>query len=124
MSTRAPQRLVSGPTVLWSRRQRRLTPADDLPGHHIDVLSTRNCHFLTSPWVTALAGLKRGARAALDDGAPHLYVTLFERPGTPAPRKAKPTPTPPSPAPPSPTAAAPTSAIDPYTNSTVSRRPL
>ncbi|HEX7406289.1 MAG TPA: hypothetical protein VF515_01445 [Candidatus Binatia bacterium] len=59
-------------------------------------------------WVTALAGLKRGARAALDDGAPHLYVTLFERPGMPSPRKAKPTPTPPPPPPP-----APTSAIEP-----------
>ena len=59
-------------------------------------------------WETALAGLKRGARAALDDGAPHLYVTLFERPGMPSPRKAKPTPTPAPPAPP-----APASAIDP-----------
>lgn len=64
-------------------------------------------------WETELAGLKRGARAAIDEGAPHLYVTLFDRKATPAPRKAKPTPTPPAPTPPSPPVAAPTSAIDP-----------
>ena len=34
-------------------------------------------------WETALAALKRGARAASDDGAPQLYATLFERPTRP-----------------------------------------
>ena len=32
---------------------------------------------------------KQRSRAAIDDGAPRLYVTLFERPAMPAPRKAK-----------------------------------
>ena len=64
-------------------------------------------------WEADLAGLKRGARAAIDDGAPHLFATLFERPGAPAPRKAKPTPTPPSPPPAPAGAAAPTSVVDP-----------
>lgn len=45
-------------------------------------------------WETALAGLKRGARAAIDEGAPHLYATLFECAATSASRKAKPTATP------------------------------
>jgi hypothetical protein len=33
-------------------------------------------------WKIALAALKRGARAAADDGAPRLYPTLFGRLGT------------------------------------------
>ena len=31
-------------------------------------------------WAAQLASLKRGARAAADDGAPGLYATLFDRP--------------------------------------------
>ncbi len=31
-------------------------------------------------WQSALAALRRGARAAADDGAPDLYATLFKRP--------------------------------------------
>lgn len=34
-------------------------------------------------WDAALAALKRGARAAADDGAPTLYRTLFGRPNRP-----------------------------------------
>jgi hypothetical protein len=34
-------------------------------------------------WATALAALKRGARAAADEGAPTLYATLFDRPQRP-----------------------------------------
>jgi hypothetical protein len=33
---------------------------------------------LEQPWETALASLKRGARAAADEGAPALYSVLFE----------------------------------------------
>jgi DNA repair exonuclease SbcCD ATPase subunit len=32
---------------------------------------------LSQTWEKALAALKRGARAAVDEGAPHLYATLF-----------------------------------------------
>ena len=35
---------------------------------------------LTPTWDNALAALKRGARAAVDEGAPHLYATLFQPP--------------------------------------------
>ena len=59
-------------------------------------------------WATALGALKRGARAAADDGAPTLYATLFDRPRPAKTKSAKPTPAPaPSPAPqPAPNAAA------------------
>jgi hypothetical protein len=59
-------------------------------------------------WATALAALKRGARAAADDGAPTLYATLFDRPRPAKTKSAKPMPAPvPSPAPqPVPNAAA------------------
>ena len=32
---------------------------------------------LVQTWVKTLATLKRGARAAIDDGEPYLYTTLF-----------------------------------------------
>jgi hypothetical protein len=40
-------------------------------------------------WETALAALKRGARAAADDGAPTLYAILFDRPERPSSKAAK-----------------------------------
>jgi len=61
-------------------------------------------------WATELAAFKRGARAAADDGAPHLYSTLFDRPARTNGKSAKPAPEPP-PAPvpsvPTPSASAP-----------------
>ena len=53
-------------------------------------------------WETALAALKRGARAAGDDGAPQLYATLFKGIAQPSPRNNKPKPPPPQPTPPQP----------------------
>ena len=50
-------------------------------------------------WDTALAALKRGARAAADDGAPGLYTALFGRPSRSKNKPPTPTP-PPTPAPP------------------------
>jgi hypothetical protein len=55
-------------------------------------------------WATAFAALKRGARAAVDEGGAHLYPTLFDRPNRPngknGKRTAEATPTQaPSPAP-------------------------
>lgn len=56
---------------------------------------------LVQAWQEALAALKRGARAAIDDGEPHLYATLFGQTTRPASRNGRPTPdTPPMPAPP------------------------
>ncbi len=42
---------------------------------------------LAQPWETAFAALKRGARAAEDDGAKGLFAALFERPAKPRKRK-------------------------------------
>ena len=71
-----------------------------------DARHTREA--VAQTWANALAGLKRGARAAADDGAPMLYATLFDRPHRPngKPAKSAPAPTP-NPAPqPAPQAAA------------------
>lgn len=50
-------------------------------------------HAVAQAWETALGALKRGARAAADDGAPSLYATLFDRPRTKS-KNHKPTPAP------------------------------
>jgi hypothetical protein len=61
-------------------------------------------------WVTELAAFKRGARAAADDGAPHLYTTLFDRPARTNGKSAKPAPEPPpAPAPSAPATQVPAS---------------
>lgn len=43
-------------------------------------------------WKSALAALKRGARAAADDGAPHLHATLFRTVRAKRRRKRRPRP--------------------------------
>jgi hypothetical protein len=53
-------------------------------------------------WDTALGALKRGARAAADDGATTLYSTLFERPARTKARNHKPSPAPAPPVNPTP----------------------
>jgi len=51
-------------------------------------------------WAAQLAALKRGARAAADDGAPGLYAALFDRPARANGKSPKPAPAPaPSPSP-------------------------
>jgi hypothetical protein len=45
-------------------------------------------------WGLTLAALKRGARAAADDGAPDLYTKLFGLPSRPKKKPASPTPAP------------------------------
>jgi len=71
-----------------------------------DARHTREA--VAQTWANALAGLKRGARAAVDEGAPMLYATLFDRPHRPNGKAAKSAPPPtPEPAPqPAPQAAA------------------
>ena len=55
------------------------TRMDDLRTAAHSAHATRDA--VAQKWEAALAALKRGARAAADDGAPTLYATLFERPG-------------------------------------------
>ena len=63
-----------------------------------DARHTREA--VAQTWANALAGLKRGARAAVDEGAPLLYATLFDRPHRPNGKSAKSAPPPtPEPAP-------------------------
>jgi len=61
---------------------------------------------LVQTWERTLAALKRGARAAIDDGEPYLYTTLFGQTARNGSRNGKhapdnpPPPAPPMPAPP------------------------
>ncbi len=81
--------------------QKALEPAAGLQAALRDARQQRDA--LGPTWQKALEALKRGARAAIDDGEPYLYATLFP----PAPRAASrngkaapngsPTPTPPAP---------------------------
>ncbi|MBI4512056.1 MAG: hypothetical protein HY698_20660 [Deltaproteobacteria bacterium] len=66
--------------------ERASTPLDRLAEAYRAALSRRTAQEL--PWEARLAALKRGARAAADDGAPGLFAALFERDPSP-PRKAR-----------------------------------
>jgi len=84
--------------------EQELASMDKLQGAVRDARHT--CDAAVQTWLTALAALKRGARAAADDGAATLYATLFDRPGRTNSKSAKPAPTPepaPAPDPPPPT---------------------
>jgi hypothetical protein len=61
---------------------------------------------LGHPWERALASLRRGARAAFDEGAPTLYTALFGVPPRPARKNGKPTATPTPDLPPAPASTA------------------
>ncbi len=84
-----------------------LVQIEKLQGVVREARHTRDA--VAQTWATALAALKRGARAAADDGAPNLYASLFDRPnrptgksnGKPNGKAAMPTP------PPTPVASAP-----------------
>ena len=58
-----------------------LAQIDKLQGIVREARHTRDA--VAQTWATALAALKRGARAAADDGAPTLYASLFDRPARP-----------------------------------------
>jgi hypothetical protein len=77
--------------------EQALLPLDKLDTTLRDARHTRDAVGQTSD--AALAVLKRGARAASDDGAPQLYTTLFDRPGRPATKNGKSAPVTPSPQP-------------------------
>ncbi|HVO22037.1 MAG TPA: hypothetical protein VMW56_00250 [Candidatus Margulisiibacteriota bacterium] len=73
-----------------------LLPIEKLQLALRDARHTRDA--IGQTWNTALAALKRGARAAADDGAPGLYTALFGRLTRPNTRKnAKTPPAPPAP---------------------------
>lgn len=61
------------------------TAAEDAAG---DARNHRNA--LADRWDDAFAALKRGARAAADDGAPALYAALFDRIVRPASPRSRP----------------------------------
>lgn len=77
--------------------EQALAPLDKLEAAVRDLRQTRDA--IGQTWENALAVLKRGARAASDDGAPQLYTTLFDRRSRPAAKNGKPAPVPPSPQP-------------------------
>jgi hypothetical protein len=72
--------------------EQALQPLDALDAAVRAARHTRDA--IGQTWDTALAALKRGARAAADDGAPQLYATLFDRPSRPVAKNGKPAPPP------------------------------
>ena len=69
-----------------------LVPFDQLQSSLLTARDTREA--AGKAWDNALNVLKRGARAADDDGAPGLYAALFGRLQRPNGKRAKPAPTP------------------------------
>jgi hypothetical protein len=63
-----------------SHVQDELGPMPDLQKRRADAIARRDG--IGQLWETALAGLKRRARAAEQEGAKGLYAALFERKGT------------------------------------------
>ncbi|HXQ21523.1 MAG TPA: hypothetical protein VN812_07610 [Candidatus Acidoferrales bacterium] len=82
-----------------------------------EVRHTRDA--VAQGWLTELAAFKRGARAAADEGAPHLYATLFDRPARTNGRSAKPAPEPP----PAPTPPAPAAQVEPVPQAPAAQPP-
>ena len=80
--------------------EQELARIDTLHGAVREARHTRDA--VAQTWATDLAALKRGARAAADDGAPHLYPTLFDRPSRTNGKSAKPAPAPVAPPAPAP----------------------
>jgi hypothetical protein len=72
--------------------EQALVPIDKLAASVRDARHTRDA--IGQNWKAALATLKRATRAAADDGAPHLYATLFDRPARSNGKAAKSAPTP------------------------------
>ncbi len=62
--------------------ERALLPIAKLEGVLREARHTRDA--IAQDWENALASVKRGARAAADEGAPRLYDTLFSRMSRPA----------------------------------------
>ncbi len=103
---------LSKPTLQAAQQAEKATGAIEQVLLQIEKLqaATREARHtrdaVAQTWATALAALKRGARAAADDGAATLYAALFDRPGRSNGKasRSKPEPVLP-PAPPTPNAA-------------------
>jgi len=98
--SKATRRTVQAAEEAAKVMEAELGPMDKLEATLRTARETRDA--AGKIWDTALAALKRGARAAADDGAPGLYTALFGRPSrlknkapTPSPTPT-PTPTPPA----------------------------
>lgn len=65
-----------------------MKPIAKLEKGRSDAIAKRNA--LEQPWETAFAALKRGAKAAEDDGAKGLYNALFVRPSSKSTKKRAP----------------------------------
>jgi hypothetical protein len=98
---------VSKATLQTTRDVEKLMRATEQAHAPIDKLTAalhearRARDAVGANWDAALGALKRGARAATDDGAPQLYAVLFERATRPNRKNGKRAPLPPpAPAPP------------------------
>jgi len=72
--------------------QRALAPVAKLEKTVREARRTRDA--IGQVWESAVAALKRGTRAAADDGAPQLDATLFKRAARNSAREGKPIPSP------------------------------
>jgi hypothetical protein len=86
---------VSKPTLQAAQTAEKAARAVEQQLAQIEKLqeSTREARHtrdaVAQGWAKDLAALKRGARAASDDGAQHLYATLFDRPVRPSTKNGK-----------------------------------
>jgi hypothetical protein len=103
--SKATHRAAQAAEQAAQRMEAELTPFDQLQGSLRTAREVREA--VGKTWDNALKALKRGARAAADDGAPGLYNSLFGRltqpknkPDNKPENNAQNTPAPPTPAPP------------------------
>lgn len=89
---------VQGAEKVTRGLEQAVTRLDTLATAVRDARSSRDA--VAPAWDAALGALKRGARAAADDGATTLYATLFDRPARTNAKNHKPAPAPaPTPSP-------------------------
>jgi hypothetical protein len=103
--SKATQRAAQGAEKAARRMEVDLISFEELQGNLRTAREKREA--VGETWDNALTALKRGARAAADEGAPGLYNSLFGRltqaktkPDNKPENKAENTPAPPTPAPP------------------------
>ncbi|MFI5396266.1 MAG: hypothetical protein ACHQ9S_12105 [Candidatus Binatia bacterium] len=89
---KATLQAVQGAEKVTRGLEQALARLDALRTAARDARVTREA--VAHAWELTLGALKRGARAAADDGAPNLYATLFDRAARTSTKAAKPTPQP------------------------------
>jgi hypothetical protein len=103
--SKATQQAIAAADKAAHATEKVLAPIEALQATAREARQARDA--LAQSWDKAVAALKRGARAAIDDGEPYLYAMLFGQ-GARASRSSKPAPDiapPPAPTPPVPSAA-------------------